>query len=229
MDIFKSKTSKLKELIELEKQKAYQEGKFSLFHTKIINDLLNRTNDYKSLKDVYDRIKSYENDYNIPYNFGVSLEALVNNPNLVVCIHRTNLGLNRDSGIPESKDLTSIMESGLINYGHGNAGGGSAVSIGAPNLTHTTSAIDGEAGYINLVKSLMNNDTTILLAFPKELVESDGNIRLGKENKIYDIDSHQRYFVKNEFILGALLKKENGLDEFYTRDEIIENSKSKVK
>ena len=50
----------------------------------------------------------------------------------------------------------------------------------------------------------------------------DGELIGNDYSKIYDFDNTSTPSVKTKFMIGAIIKKENGLDEFYTRDEIIE-------
>ena len=238
MDIIDSlKIKLLRKKIEAKKKAAEMNGKFSLFHAKTVIDTFNVTASYSAMKSIYDIIDSWEGYCNIPYNIGVSLDKLVSNPNIVVCIHRTNLNLDRSaSGIDPKEDLISIMESGLINYGHINAAGGPGFIKTLPDLSLTMTSLDGIGGYINLVAPYKNNDVIILAAFPKAkfdskgklisgLVKSDGHIvGFSKASKIYDLSKNGPK-VKSNFIIGAILKKDNGLDEFYTRDEIINSKK----
>ena len=218
--------NKLRADLEKYKESRKSRGAFSLFHSKIVSDYLDKCDTYGKLKGAIKLVDSWEKSNNIPYNVGISLEALINREDLVVCIHRTNKGLNRDvSGLPDSEELRRIMQVGLENYGHINAGGGSAFHEGYPDLTNTTSSISNLGGYINLVGSLKNNDTTIILAFPSSLVDKSGNIiDRSKCNMIYNVENGISV-IKPEYIVGALLKKTNGFDEFYTKGEILESSK----
>lgn len=233
--IEKRKIALLKKKVELKKETAMKNGKFSLFHTKFSNDIFNNPKSYEGLKSTYEILESWEDICNLPYNVGVSLDAFVNDPNLVVMIHRANLSLDKNiSGLPNSETLQDIMENGLINYGHLNAYGGSAL-IGVPDLALTMTSMKGLSGYINLVSSYKDNDTIIISAFPKAkydengklisgLVDEDGHIvDKSKASEIYDL-SKTNPQIKKEYMMGAIIKKNNGFDEFYTRDEII-NSK----
>ena len=87
----------------------------------------------------------------------------------------------------------------------------------------------GLTGYINLVAPYKENDTVIFAVFPKDLVDEDGQLVNGHQySDIYDLsEKHPR--IKSEFMLGALLKKDNSLDEFYTKDEIINSIKNSMK
>lgn len=230
MSIFeKKKKELLNRKIELLKNKAHDKGKYSLFDTKFATDIFNGDAKYDHLKSIFDIIVSWEERCNIPYNIGISLDKLATDN--VVMVHRTNLDLNKDeTGIPFNKRLLSIMRDGLRNYGHANAVGGSGFSDIPPALTLTMTALEGLTGYINLLSPHNENDTTILCAFPKELLDEEGDLAEGVSySDIYDL-SGDVPTVKNEYMLGAILKKNNGLDEFYTRDEIVNQlSKSNTK
>ena len=227
MNIFeKKKILLLREKIELKRKEAYRVGRFSLFHTKFAIEKFSQLNDYKNLKYFYDIIEGHDKNCNIPYNVGISIDRLATDN--TVLIHRTNLSLDKSkNGIPECEELYSIMKDGLKNYGHLNAYGGSANLNSLPGLSLTTTPLIGLAGYINLVSSYKNNDATILMAFPKELVNSQGDIvDVSYYPKVYDLSDNPPR-VKREYMLGVLLKKEGKYDEFYLRDDII-NSMEKT-
>lgn len=224
----KKKMDLLKNKIEAIKQKEEQRGAFSLFHSKIVEDFINKATNYKGMKYAFDLIDSYTGKYNLPYNFGISLEDFINRDDLVVCIHRTNMGLDADKpGIPKSDVLESIMKDGLRNFGHSNATGGTAISDKLPDLTLTTTSINNLGGYINLITNYHENDTTVIMGFPTTLVNKSGNIIDGKGQEIYNTDSGTPT-IKPEYIMGALLKKNNGFDEFYLKDEILKAQETMV-
>ena len=90
-------------------------------------------------------------------------------------------------------------------------------------LQQLSNEVMGMAGYINLLASYHSNDTVVVSVFPKGLLYDDGEIIDNSfYDKIYDLSVFPPK-VKREFMAGAILKKKNGLDEFYTRDEIVES------
>ena len=210
--------------IELIREKAHINGKFSMFDTNYAKEVINEDISYNSLKTIFDNLNSWEDDCNIPYEVGESLNTFAKDN--TVMIHRTNLGLNTNQkGLEYNESLVSIMRDGLKNYGHLNAGGGGAIINGAPPLTLTMTPLEGLSGFINLLGPYKSNDTIIITAFPKELVDKDGNLVKGHDySEIYDFDENIPK-VKNQYIVGAIIKKENSLDEFYTRDYILDYSK----
>ena len=57
--------------------------------------------------------------------------------------------------------------------------------------------------------------------FPKNMVNNDGQLADGVSySDVYDL-SEKYPKIKKEFMIGAILKKNNGFDEFYTRNEIV--------
>ena len=219
--IEKKKIALLKGKIALKKKAAHDQGKFSLFDTQYATDTFNKDSNYKGLASIYEIIEKLEDNCNLSYGTGISLDKLASD-NIVMC-HRTNLGLNRkEPGLEYNEALLSIMSDGLKNYGHMNAAGGSAFSAAIPSLTVTMTPLKGLTGYVNLLSPYKDNDAIILCAFPKEILEEDGDV-LNESNysDIYNLDGAVPS-VKKEYMLGVILKKNNGLDEFYTRDEVIE-------
>ena len=113
------------------------------------------------------------------------------------------------------------MNEGLKNYGHANAIGGGAFSRDIPSLTLTMTPLKGLTGYINLISSYKSNDAIIFAFFPKQLVKEDGEIvEQSKYSEVYDLSQYPPK-IKTEHMMGVILKKDNGFDEFYTRDEVI--------
>ena len=239
IEILKMNIMKLK--IEEKKEKAQKTGKFSLYHTHYFENLTKKLDSYNKLQDLCDMINSWEDMCNISYEFGMALDKLINNSDYVVAIHRTNLDLNKEkSGLVLSDGLNSIMNEGLVNYGHSNAVGGGAFSNTIPSISLTMTPMSGFSGYINFISNYKNNDAVILSAFPKAKYDVDNNLISGfvdeelsivdetYVSEIYDI-SGSNPKIKPEYIIGAVLKKTNGLDEFYSREEIINSVQVKKK
>ena len=202
--------------IELLREEAHKNGRFSMFDLGIINEDM----DYETIVTMSTILNGWESSCNIPYTLGESLMQLTKDN--TVMIHRTNLGLEtKKEGLDYNENLVDIMGNGLINQGHINAGGGGAIINGTPSLTLTMTPLTGLAGFINLIETYKNNDTVIVIAFPKDLVDKDGKLVRGHDySEIYDLDGNVPR-VKPEFNFGAIIKKDNSLDEFYTRDEIL--------
>ena len=217
----------LKRKIDICRLKAHNNGRFSLFDAKFAIDFFSKNLNYGKLKSYYDFILDWDEMCNLPYEVGIMLDKLT--ANNTVMIHRTNLNLDVNSeGLTINDALYNIMYDGLKNYGHLNAGGGVSFNSKPPSLTLTMTPLVGLTGYINLVSSYKSNDVIVVVTFPKDKVNSDGEIV--DDSKIADVyDLSETYpRVKREFMVGVILKKNNKLDEFYTRDEII-NAKDNTK
>lgn len=221
MNIFeKRKLSLLRKKIDLHRKKIHNKGKFSLFDTHFFNDNYNKETEYKKLEYIYEVIKEWDETCNLPYDVGIFLDNLtINN---TIMIHRTNLKLNKHkNGLEYNDDLINIMKKGLKNFGHANAIGGGAFINVMPPLTLAMTPLDGLSGYINLVSQYKSNDTIIVVAFPKDIVNSDGEVNDNSNySNIYDITDNIPT-VKSDYLVGVILKKIEGLDEFYTRDQVL--------
>ena len=203
--------------IELIKQKDNLKGKFSLFDSSFAREFFSKDLEYNKRKYFFDLINDWDEKCNIPYNIGISLDRIAKDN--TVMIHRTKLDIDND--VENNENLQNIMNNGLRNYGHGNAVGGSAF-VDDPSLTLTMTPLKGISGWINLLSSWHENDSVIIAAFPKELVKDDGEFANDKSaSMIYDYNG-KIPSVKSEYLVGVIIKKEDTLDEFYTRDEIKE-------
>lgn len=214
------KINLLKEKIKAHRDDAHKNGRFSLFDAKFSIDVFSKEASYDYLRWTYEMISEWDKLCNLSYEAGISLDKLANDN--TVMIHRARLDLDTNSeGLACNEALHSIMNEGLKNYGHMNAIGGGAFSVSPPSLTLTMTPLKGMAGYINLLSSYHSNDAIVVAAFPKELVNSDGEIINNPTcDKVYDLSGFPPK-VRREFMIGTILKKNNGLDEFYTRDEIV--------
>lgn len=218
-DNVQKKISLLQEKINLHRTYAHKQGRFSLFDAKFARDTFNNNKSYEHLKSLYEIIEDWDVACNLPYDVGYSLDRLATD--YTVMIHRTNLGLNKNKpGLEYNKKLLSIMNNGLMNFGHANAISGGTSPYMTP-LTLTMTPLKGITGYINLISSYKANDTIVIATFPKELVSEDGNLTSEfNYSYIYDL-SDKIPIVKKEFLTGVILKKNNGFDEFYSRDKVI--------
>ena len=187
-----------------------------------------KTNNPDGIKFICGIIDSWEGVSKIPYKLGISIDHFVEDPALTVMIHRTRLDIDGNiNNVPIDDTLNSIMEKGLINYGDINAVGGSAFSKEIPSLTKTMTPLEGLSGYINLISSYKDNDTIVFAGFPSNLVDKEGEI-IGKPEDVYNFDTGHPA-VKQEYMMGAIIKDKQGNCRFYTRDEILNaNSQNRI-
>ena len=179
--------------------KARIEDRYSLFEFDCVKKSMQNSN---IINDIYKLIKDWDDISNIQYNTGVLLNELIEDPDVVVAIHRTKFEYKKYDSYKHNEDLENIMCNGLYNNGHANAVGG-AVQDGIPDVALTMTPIDGIAGIINLVGRYRENKTNM-------------------ENKIYDYHNGF-YYIKPKYIVGAIIKDIDNYDTFYLRNEILEN------
>ncbi len=227
-DFFRRKSS-LDDRIILRKEdldgiltQAREENRFSLFEFYTIADTLKRCeklNDPEQYEFFYDIAEGWDKSCHLSRETGEYINRLMSKQtDSLLAIHRTDLGvLEYNNGIPTNDNLHSIMKDGLINNGHALQGGYQEV----PSLSLTTTPLNHLGDVINLVGSYKNNNIVVLLQFPKDLVNNDLSFknRDGMQ-KIYKKDGSILY-IQPEYILGAIVKNDYGLDEFYSREQLL--------
>ena len=214
-----NKIKKLLKKIEEIKYEAQANGRFSLFRTKYAEDLFKRVNVYKDLEYFFELFEEYDESCKIPYEVGMNLDNLIQKEQ--VFIHRTNLHLKEfGHDALDDKILNSIMQEGLINNGHAMDNGG-AQSDTPPSLDLTMSPLGDLVGYLNLVSPYKNSDTIVIASFPKDIIDSDGEPTRDYSD-IYDLSGNLPH-VKTEYMIGAIIRKDEGLWEYHSRDEIVKH------
>lgn len=218
-----------KELLEIELYKKEFEEKnlYSFMHNKEMDDTIYRLAEdkkdgFKKIEYLFEMASGWDKTVEVDYKVGKTLDNLANNPEYEVLIHRANLFLDDNNLSP---DLINIMENGLRNQGHINATGGGGVNIGAPSLGLTTTPLKGTSGYINLISNWHGNDSIIVLAIPKDLLNKEGDFY--NPDDIYNKDGND-YYIKPEFIIGNVVKKNNKLQVAESKEEILERANNKT-
>ncbi len=224
---------KIKQLlleIEMYKKKFESMGLFSLLHTKYMEDFikksLDKNNNNKQLKTTQllkfclDTAKSNDSVTQVDLGVGKKIEELVNDEKNMMFIHRAKLYLDENN---TSKDLESIMRDGLINYGHINAKGGVAYSLGAPSIGTTLTPMIGLSGYVNLLSNWHNNDSVIVFSIPRELLDEDNDFI---DNNLAYNNVDGKYYIKPEYIVGNIVKKDSKLVSFDLKEDILNKNNS---
>ena len=205
------------------------EGRYSLFMCKYMQEIRNSKHiSLENLQWFYDTCSEWDKMCNLPLEFGLKLEELTKDDSIVLGIRRIRLQYGeRENGIPTSEELDYIMRNGEVNNGHSTAIGGVAMSkLPDPSLAFTPIK-KSFGGYINLVCPYHDSNTVLIAAFPSDVVDDSLGIKdKDKASDIY-ILSDDNPVVRPECLLGAIIKNENGFDEFYTRDEILSSRLSK--
>ncbi len=216
----KKKIELLKKKIELIRQHAHQNGRFSLFDAQFSKALFDRLDKYKDYRDYFDLINGWDKDCKIALEDGLKLdkEATEN----AILVNRVNLYLDKDSeGLPYDDVLLDHMKYGISNNGQVAQG---AISNTYPSLSVFSTILQGLAGYINLLASYKNNDTIFLVRLPKKFVNNDGNVIDNSlyEQIYYKLEGETKYRIKPEYTYGVILKKSDGSFQVYSRDEVVE-------
>ena len=205
--------------INKRKDLAKMQDRYSLFEFDCVKNSLSNNN---ALETIYNLLEEWDDISNIQYNTGVLLNELIEDPHVILAIHRTKFKYQKFDSYKHNEDLENIMCNGLYNNGHANAVGGTAVQDGIPDVALTMTPVSGIAGIINLVSIYKGSNTTVIAAFPREYVTDDLENKVNMENKIYDYHNGF-YYIKPKYLVGAIIKDIDNYDTFYLRDEILEN------
>lgn len=215
--------------LELEKilKQALIDNRYSLYEFDYLKDLLTRSegiNDYEKYELFYKMIGGWDQICKLTRDSGNFINDKMKNKDMILGIHRSNLGdMELTDGILSNVNLASIMNDGLINNGHGMQGGISNV----PSVSLTVSPLEGVSGFINLVSNYKNNNVVILLEFPRELLDEDLHfINDESASKIYLEKDGIRY-INPDYILGSIVKHD-GIDEFYSKEQLMSVKVSKI-
>lgn len=203
-------------------KKHKKNGTYSIFKSSLFKSV----SDKKTRKYLLDIFFNIDDNCNIPEYCGKMLDELYNNSNYVVGIHRTNLyDLDIDGSNVRSEMLETIANEGIINQGH-------LVSSGfyekCPPLSRTLSDFKGIAGYINLFGSYKDNNAIIITAFPSEIVNEELEFKNNDYAPlIYNFVGNSVY-IKPEYIVGTIIKNENGNDIYLSYEEMLNVNSHKM-
>lgn len=207
---------------------AVLKNRYCAFNFTTLKSALDRSrelNDYEKYEFFYDLISKYDDLCKLSSEDGEMINNLMKDPNHIAAIHRTYLGpIEYVGNIPTTNDLYSIMSEGLINNGHLSSGGYSET----PSLALTTSPLTGMGDLANLFFSYKHNNLTVLLRFPKELVDRELQfVSEESQETIYD-RKNKFCYIRPEYVLGAIVKGKDQ-DKFYTREELLSVKKQEYK
>ena len=210
----------LKSKIEKTIMTAQMEQRFSFFEFNDVAETLKRCeqlNDAEKYNFFYDLSSNWDKHCHLSRKAGELINRLSKkDSNVTLAIHRTYLGpIKEKNGIPSTEILNSIMQNGLINNGHAMQG----ATTQTPLLSLTTSPLYSMGDMINLLASYKGSNGTILLAFPKDKVDKDLDFINNSEKVIYRKENNINY-IRPEYILGAILKQDGGLDKYYTKEQL---------
>lgn len=206
--------------IEERVEDAIKENRYCVFcfdKLKSILDTLRLKNDYETYQKIYEMILECDEYCRMSYETGNKVNSIMNDPNYIAAIDRMFIGhIEYVEEVPTNTILLSIMKDGLINNGHLSSG----AHVEEPSLALTASSLTGIGDMANLFLPYKENNATILLRFPKDMVDRDLQfITPFSSSEIYE-RKNGKIYIKPEYILGAIIK-EDDQDKFYSREQLL--------
>ena len=226
-DTLDPKIAKKKEELAAILNKAFDEGRYSFFEFDRIKEILEKCekiNKYDKYEFFFNLAKGWDEQCNLSRAAGEQINAFMRDESNVTAIHRTDVGrITTKEGLPNNKNINSIMNNGLENHGHELQG----AFMDLPPLSLTTTPLITFGDLINLVGSYKNNNVTIILQYPRELVTNDLHFtseELGR--KFYNMDGDV-HVIDPDYVMGVIVKSKDDLDEFYSREQLLTLNKTK--
>ena len=213
----------MKEMILLHKVKklqkdAIQKDVFSLFNSKEGKRIFDKKTNYEALEFFYDLYKGWdETGGDIPIELGDYLSQLIEDPNLLVGIHRSGA-----ISYPENTEiLDSICEKGLTNNGDISSG----VYSERPEPDKTVSFVDAILNLVIMLKSsYKSSNGAILVAIPSEYMDENKCMKKEHFDDIYDT-SNGSANIRSDYILGYLTSVD-GEYRLISKEEVLQNKKN---
>lgn len=197
---------------------AINKGVFSLFNSKVGKDIFSKGLNYDALEFFYDLYKGWdETGGDIPIELGNYLESLIEDPNILLGIHRSGaITYPHNTGV-----LESVFENGLTNNGDISSG----VYTERPEPDKTVSFVDAILNLVIMLKSSYKSSTgAVLVGIPAEYMDENKCMKKEHFDDIYDTSSGMPN-IRKEFMLGYLTSVD-GEYKFVTKEEILQNKKN---
>ena len=226
-DTLDPKIAKKKEELAAILNKAFDDGRYSFFEFDRIKEILakcEKINKYDKYEFFFDLAHGWDEQCNLSRTAGEQINTFMRDESNVTAIHRTDVGrITTKEGLPNNKNINSIMNEGLINNGHAMQGAYTDI----PPLSLTTSPLITFGDLINLVGSYKNNNVTIILQYPRELVTDDLHFTSEELGKKFYSGEGKEHVIEPEYVMGVIVKSKDGLDEFYSREQLLSLKKEK--
>ena len=226
-DTLDPKIAKKKEELAAILNKAFDEGRYSFFEFDRIKEILEKCekiNKYDKYEFFFNLAKGWDEQCNLSRAAGEQINTFMRDESNVTAIHRTDVGrITTKEGLPNNRVINAIMKDGLENHGHELQG----AFMDLPPLSLTTTPLITFGDLINLVGSYKNNNVTIILQYPRELVTNDLHFtseELGR--KFYNMDGDV-HVIDPDYVMGVIVKSKDDLDEFYSREQLLTLNKTK--
>ena len=201
----------IKKLINKHIDDCQSKNLYSVFASKECIDKLINTGDNLNIKYFYESRKKIDDKLPVPMEVGTKLEELINNENLTIGIHRSEIS----SDIINDELMRKILEKGIVNYGDLSSG---AIRL-RPGLTKTVSFPENLCNTLNLLKGSYKGSTGgFVLAFPRDSVTIDGEV-IGDNDKIY-YEINGSSYIKPEYIVGYV-DTSYGVMNFFDKEKLI--------
>lgn len=214
----------LKSLREYFKIKSQEENKYFLMGSRYADEIFDddRIDEggivfFRGLFQEWDAFGS------VPLELGCYVEQLLDEPSIVLGIHRTGgFGSIDKDNILESKMLNSIFKDGLKNMGHLSSG---AVSDGTPDPSYTVSMIANPLYAMMFLKgSYKDSVGGVLVALPSSCVDNEGKVINNSFDTIYTMVDNSPA-IKPEYLLGFVASN-NGECTYYPKEKFVNKNKN---
>ena len=211
--------TKYKKIIEAKRKQCDLEGRYCMFDNPYASRLVQKPKGGldEHFEDRFEIVSDITDNCRLSKDTGEYIERLISEEDKTLLIHRTLLY--------DDNQVNNILTEGLFNNGHAFVGGG---RMETPSPTLTTTPVSSLGGFINLFSNYKDNNYVFLLQVPKEYINEDGNF--------VDLDSSPYYVYdmsgtiprfKPEYVIGIIKKNDNGLDRYYSKEEILNKSLKK--
>lgn len=197
---------------------AISKGIFSLFNSKVGKDIFSKGLKYDALEFFFDIYKGWDaTGGDIPIELGEYLEKLIEDPSILVGIHRSGAITYPNN----TQMLESVFENGLTNNGDLSSG----VYTERPEPDKTVSFVDQILNLIIMLKSSYKSSTgALLVCIPTEYMDENKCMKKEHFDDIYDTSSGMPN-IRKEFITGYLTSVD-GEYKLVTKEEVLQNKKN---
>lgn len=199
------------EILELyssiaEHVKEYNEkGLYTLFNSNEFRSMLLNIEHLENLSLACELYFDYDGKSLLSKELGEFLENLLEKDDLIIGMHNTEI---------DDLKMKSIFENGLSNAGN-NYGE-------VPGLDFTVRFLENMSGLVGRINSKYKGSKGgFLFAFPKDLVDAEGNIiSEAVIDEIY-IKKGEGYYINPKYILGYVGYGDDKVVKYYSKDEFM--------
>lgn len=196
-----------------------QKNVYTLFDSKYSKEIFFNKLSTDKVEYFYNLIKGWDDALTVPKEVGKYLESLIDDENLIVGVHRTEIQEDLKNDIK----MKNILEQGLKNYGDLSSG----IVYNNADLSKTVSFPGNILNLMILLKSTYKfSNGGFILAFPSEITDNEGTITNDNAHLIYDKISGVNH-IKPEYILGYI-DSSYGVMNFFSREKLLQYYESSM-